>query len=251
MGTLKKMEPFLARAEELRASEPVVAYYIQIYSLISLMKAKESGEPFTPEATSKLTELFGKAEGTKKGLDLTQGRETMESYALRVFDKSDSQDRSGLRDASTKRLYYVAGQMLDVCKQFYDNELPPDLAEKAKYAKWRCMAIHEALQQGVEPPPPPDVGPGGAGDEAAALAAMGGGAAFPSALGPPLAPTAAQAFAPAAYGAPPSAPPAFARGGISRVEAQKKAEFAASALDFGDVAGGRRFLLEALHHLGG
>eukprot|EP00445_Apocalathium_hangoei_P010058 CAMPEP_0203883718 /NCGR_PEP_ID=MMETSP0359-20131031/27801_1 /ASSEMBLY_ACC=CAM_ASM_000338 /TAXON_ID=268821 /ORGANISM="Scrippsiella Hangoei, Strain SHTV-5" /LENGTH=183 /DNA_ID=CAMNT_0050804015 /DNA_START=43 /DNA_END=591 /DNA_ORIENTATION=+ len=154
MTAIKKVEPFLARAEELTAQEPVVAHYLRVYSLNILIKGKHAGES-TPESDAKLMDVLGKAEDAKKSLDLSQGQETMESFALRVFDGADAKDRAGQADATSKKQFYVAGQMLDACAQFYDGELPPDLMEKAKYAKFRCMQIHDCLRRGVPIDPPP------------------------------------------------------------------------------------------------
>ncbi|CAK0863270.1 unnamed protein product [Prorocentrum cordatum] len=114
------------------------------------------------------------------------------------------------------------------------------------YAKYRAMQIRDSVRQGVSPAPPP------AGGSAAAPAAASGGGAAPTeaAAAPAPPPTAA---APAAGVPRPAAqPPAGPRlpgSGDGLAGARKQAEYAASALDFGDVTTARQCLHEALRLL--
>mmetsp|Transcript_83561 Transcript_83561/g.174794 ORF Transcript_83561/g.174794 Transcript_83561/m.174794 type:complete len:264 (-) Transcript_83561:47-838(-) len=257
--TLKKMELFLTRAEEHVSTNPLVAHYIRLYVLANLMKAKQAGEEVTAEFETKLLDLFQKVEDSKKQLDLSTGQAEMEAFALQAFNAADAADRSGRADVA-KTKFHLAGQLLDVCSQFHEGgELPPFLFEKAKQAKLRCVIIHKALAQGLPVPPPPELEPL-AGEEAPGIVAPDAAQAF-QAFQPPLPPpasTAAQGAPPSAasappqppiYGSQPSSAPCVPMSQSSRSQIQKKVEYAASALDFGDVSGGRKFLLEALQML--
>ena len=66
----------------------------------------------------------------------------VENFAQDLFQRADDADRAGKSDIRTGKAFLVASQLIDVCKQF--GELPPDLAEKAKYAKWRFVEIGSA-----------------------------------------------------------------------------------------------------------
>merc|ERR1719188_504278 len=150
---MKRCRPFLQRAEELALHEPVIAYYCRVHAVELLAREKRGGE--TPEATTLLLAELQRAEEAKKVVDLSQGSESMQAFALRVFDAADTKDRAGCGDAGVAHQFYVASQFVDACAQFFDGELPPDLQEKSKYAKYRAMQIRESVRQGVSPAPPP------------------------------------------------------------------------------------------------
>merc|ERR1740138_11377 len=98
----------------------------------------------------------------------------MESFALAQFDTPDTADRAGATSATTAGQFYVASSFLEVCATFYNGEMPPDIAEKARYAKFRAVQIQQSLKQGLPVPPPPG--------SSEAEAAEGGGAAASSAM---------------------------------------------------------------------
>eukprot|EP00429_Kryptoperidinium_foliaceum_P115325 CAMPEP_0176293432 /NCGR_PEP_ID=MMETSP0121_2-20121125/56607_1 /TAXON_ID=160619 /ORGANISM="Kryptoperidinium foliaceum, Strain CCMP 1326" /LENGTH=162 /DNA_ID=CAMNT_0017634397 /DNA_START=18 /DNA_END=502 /DNA_ORIENTATION=- len=161
MDDSKRAEPFLQRADELMTHEPVVSYYCRLHA-ISLLGKGRTAHTLSAEGTSRLVAELTKAEEQKAKLDLTCAQETVEAFALSVFEAADSKDKAGLTDEASKRQFYVAGQFLDACAAFYDGQLPPDLAEKSRYAKFRAMQIHDCLKRGVSPVP--EVLPGDAAD---------------------------------------------------------------------------------------
>eukprot|EP00438_Fugacium_kawagutii_P028196 Skav200365 [mRNA] locus=scaffold2518:207511:208309:- [translate_table: standard] len=203
-----------------------------------MMKARQGGDG-SPELEKQLLGELGEAEAAKKTLSLDggQGQSTTESFALRVFDGADAADhaaRDSASQAAVFQKFYAAALFLDICAQFYDGELPPDLAEKARYARFRVVQIREGLKQGV-PSYPADVEASGAQSAQAQSSSF-----VPS--------TAAASDSLAASGALGAVTAASSSGG--RQEAQKQTEMASSALDFGDVATARKCLLEALRVLG-
>lgn len=237
------------------------------------MRSRTSPGGLTPAAQACLLEELDRAEASKATLDLAQGRETMEAFALQVFDGAEAADRSGQSDANTASHFYMASLFVDACAQFYGGELPPDLFEKSKYAKYRAMHIRDCLKRGAIPDAPlasealagdavaaPADAPAAFPAASPALAAPYPSAAlaapYPSAAASAAAPSArAPAAAPAAGGAT-LAPSVAALQGNAPArtlhvdgDACKKLQFASAALDFGDVATARGLLVEALTEL--
>ncbi|CAE8589784.1 unnamed protein product [Polarella glacialis] len=176
---LKKCRPYLQRAEELSAHEPVIAHYCRLYAMEILIRARQGGE-VSPDIQALLLAELEKAETARKALDLSAGQETVESFALRVFDAADVADRTaedGSDRAPVVPQFYVAGLFLEICAQFYEGELPPDLAEKAKYARFRVVQIREGIRNGTSSAPAdPDASrvasDAAPGPQAPAMAAM-------------------------------------------------------------------------------
>eukprot|EP00929_Paragymnodinium_shiwhaense_P042570 TRINITY_DN22011_c0_g1_i1.p1 TRINITY_DN22011_c0_g1~~TRINITY_DN22011_c0_g1_i1.p1 ORF type:complete len:273 (+),score=50.38 TRINITY_DN22011_c0_g1_i1:88-906(+) len=261
---LRRCRPFLQRAGELDAHEPIPAHYCRLFAVESLVKAMQRGE-LDAAAQGVMMEEFAKAEASKARLDLSQGQETMEAFALRVFDNVDLGDRNGSTTAATAAQFYAAACFLDVCAQFYSGELPPDLAEKSKYAKYRTVQIRDCIKQGLNPAPSPpatSAAPAGASFSApssAAAAAPVAPAALSAGYTPvpaPVAPTpvvtpmvTVPAGNMAGAGRAGGVVPAASCSAAGKSEAKKKCEFAASALDFDDAATAKRLILEALQIL--
>lgn len=283
VGVVKRCQAYLQRASELEQYEPVVAHYCRVFAVEQLVKARQTGEA-TAESNKLLMDQMVLSEASKQALDLSQGRETIESFAMSVFDAADTADREGQRDANLPGHFYAAALFLEVCEQFHGGELPPDLVEKVRYAKYRAVHLRSCLQQGLEPSPPagsgstvPDPGadsneprptvdpppaapvPAPTGPAGAALpdpaahrqqpigttGALGPGVAAPTAAAPALTVAPAAATAKDALG---KAAPASGHAGA--IEAKLKVQRASSALDFNDVATARSNLLEALQLLG-
>ena len=245
MATQAKWRPYLQRAGEIAAHQPVVAHFCRLHAIELMMKARQSGNT-SPELEKQLLGELGEAEAAKKTLNIAsaQGQSTTESFALRVFDGADAADHAA-RDresqAAVFQKFYAAALFLDVCAQFYDGELPPDLAEKARYARFRVVQIREGLKQGVPSYPEAPSADASASAEAPAAAALGA-----SSLAPQLPPAAISAASPAVISSTTHTAPTTSQ----REEARKQTEMASSALDFGDVATARKSLLEALRVLG-
>ncbi len=220
---MSKWRPYTQRAGELATHQPVVAYYCRLHAIEVMMKARKGGDT-SPELEKQLLGELQEAEAAKKNLNLSNnnGQNTTESFALSVFDGADAADHAARDNASQAAVvqhFYAAALFLDICSQFY-GELPPDLAEKARYARFRVVQIREGLRQGVP--------------------------SYPVAPEPPAAqPSASSGYTPASV-----SQPAVSQTPGGREEALKKTEMASSALDFCDVATARKCLQEALHALG-
>uniref|UniRef100_A0A7S1QRN0 Vta1/callose synthase N-terminal domain-containing protein n=1 Tax=Alexandrium catenella TaxID=2925 RepID=A0A7S1QRN0_ALECA len=256
-AAVRRCRPFLQRAEELAAHHPVIGHYCRVYAVDLLARARQGGDA-SAELQAVLLQELGKAEGAKKSLDLSDGREAMESFTLGVFERVNAADSAGSADAGTASQYYVAGLFLEACAQFYGGELPPDLAEKARFAKYRAVHIRDCLRRGVAPDAPgaasaPAPQESLAGPAAATGAPAPAAAGLPAATGPVAAAGATASSAGAASLAGGStvaaASVALPRSADPWLDAKKQAEYAASALDFSDVGTARTCLLEVLRLL--
>ncbi|KAJ2704479.1 hypothetical protein H4R19_005232 [Coemansia spiralis] len=114
----------------------------------------------TPAVQQFAMELLDELEAERAQLK-QEGRLTSEAeaaqhctvFALRVFAKADTEDREGRATTATARNFVVSAQFLQVVAAY--GELPPDVAEKTKYAKWRATEILKGVRNGQAPAPPP------------------------------------------------------------------------------------------------
>lgn len=266
----KKANAFVSRANELDATHPIVSYYCRLQAAEMLMKAHQEGT-LGPAELQLLQDILGKAEAGKQALnaDKNQDKDYVENYAHNWFNQCDAIDRRGMADKTTAAKYYVAITFFEACAQFYGGELPPDLVEKKKYSAYRATEIMRCLKAGTAITPPPDA-PALESAPTGVLPSVATAAPEPTSL-PAPAPTPEPApkpqfvpFVPPAAATQPSPTPQPAPAPISippvvagsaapaqvKADAKKKAEFAASALEFNDTAGAQKFLQEALQLLG-
>jgi vacuolar protein sorting-associated protein VTA1 len=112
----------LRRAEELEKESnyesKVVAYYCYFYIVSKCSKIMSF--PAIPAENVFLVSQLDKLERMKPGLDLNQekGGNICKSYALSVFEKADDEDRAGVADKGTAKLFYAAGTFFDILEQF-------------------------------------------------------------------------------------------------------------------------------------
>lgn len=192
MSTLNKVKPYLQRATELDSFEPVVAYYCRLHALMTLAKAQQNGET-SDEHKAVIGDCLKRSEDRKQVVDLSNGQEVMESFAGKVFESADTSDRSGRTDKTTASNFWASATLMEVCAQFYGGELPPDVVEKVKYAKYRAVTIRDCIRQGIDPSPPVQDELAAYMDESAPYAgATAPPAATPAAAAPSAAATEAQ-----------------------------------------------------------
>eukprot|EP00164_Ancoracysta_twista_P001313 GFYU01001717.1.p1 GENE.GFYU01001717.1~~GFYU01001717.1.p1 ORF type:complete len:281 (+),score=49.10 GFYU01001717.1:38-880(+) len=269
--SLKKIAPYFQRAAELQKGgvDPVVPYYCQLHAMnVALtIRATLSGND-KKDCDAFLGSIMGQLEKTKKALGpaLENGPDTMEFFALDLFQKADDEDRRGAANKTTVMRFKVASDLISVCSQF--PTYSDDLKQKQKYAAWKATDIMKALRAGVKPTPGP---PGGSGtteeqeleNEFASLqSSMGGGGAPSNITSQPQPPTshytsaAAQPPPPAVSTQSVPTPQATAPSSASKVSAadvnaaKKQCKIAMSALDFEDVPTAVANLKKALSLLG-
>ncbi|KAJ1303402.1 hypothetical protein OPQ81_011594 [Rhizoctonia solani] len=157
---LKPIAPFLQRAEEMRAKDPIISFWCEYYAVkkgLTLKLSGSGGRPF-------LAKLMDSLEATKQAL---RGHESVtneevaylyvENFADRIFVMADEEDRRGAASRSTAKKFLAAGQFFELLSAFDNVKLSqgPKTAEKRTYAKWRAAEISKAFRDGRTPPPPP------------------------------------------------------------------------------------------------
>ena len=148
--SLKSVKPYLDRASEVQAKDPIVAYHCRLFALQEAMKLRAS----VPKADMGFVlSLMDQCEKEKGALgEMDEPAITVENFAQDLFQRADDADRAGRSDLRTGKAFLAASHIFDVCKQF--EELPADISEKAKYAKWRFVEIAKATKEGRPPAPP-------------------------------------------------------------------------------------------------
>ena len=163
---LKKITPYVRRAEELdrdkgNPESRLVSYYCRQYAVHTGI-----GLATSPAGKGCLGELLGNLEGEKEAMDnftRDESKFLCKSFAEKIFDKADQEDRSGKADKNTARTFYAAASFLEILQQFYqdddDSEEVAEQKKKSVYCKWKATEILKAIKEGRTPTP------GGYGEE--------------------------------------------------------------------------------------
>ena len=128
--SFKLVTSAVGRAEELEKDpnyeSKVVAYYCR-YFVVS-RGSKLCSNPALPAENAFLTSQLERLEKLKPGLDLNQekGQNICRTYSLSVFEKADDEDRAGVADKGTAKLFYAAGTFFDILEQF--GPIPPEVS---------------------------------------------------------------------------------------------------------------------------
>ncbi len=149
-ASLKSIKAFLDRADELKTVEPMVAYHLRLYALQEAMRLRAS---LPTQDQAYIITLMDELERQKASLGPFDDAEVLvENYGQSIFTRADDADRAGDSSLRTAKCFLAASNVLEACKQF--GELPVDLGEKIKYAKWRFVEIAKAIKEKREPEPP-------------------------------------------------------------------------------------------------
>lgn len=150
--SLKPIGKFMARAREVEREHPIIAYYCSFHALNLSIQLRDKSDP---AAMRFVTGLLEKCEQIKKSIppdtQETPHRAIVETFALKVFDRADDEDRADRATKTTARTFYAAMCFLEVCSVF--GPLPTDLDERLRYAKWKAADITKALREGRRPVP--------------------------------------------------------------------------------------------------
>lgn len=169
---LKKISPFIRRAEELdrdttRPVTKMVAYYCRQHSIkygIQLSRSRE--------ATKCLTQILDILEQEKEEMNAftpEESRSVCREFAMEIFEKANDADLSGTASngKGIAKTFNAAANFIDVLKCFDTNNTGDDddeneeqkleEEERRKYAKWRALEILRAINEGREIPPPPGI----------------------------------------------------------------------------------------------
>lgn len=152
---LKKISPFIKRAEELdrdksAAESRIVAYYCRQYAVTL-------GIPLSTTDTAKacLGEILAALEQEKPAMDQFTRDEAAflcRKFAHSVFDKADQEDRNGNSNKHTAKTFYAAVSFLEILRQFDETE-DEENSKKIKYSKWKATDILKAIKEGRTPTP--------------------------------------------------------------------------------------------------
>ena len=163
---LKKITPFIRRAEELdrdkaNAESRLVAYYCRQYAVHSGIALANSDE-----GKNCLGEILNALEGEKAAMDSftrDEAKFLCETFANKIFDKADDEDRAGNASRNTAKTFYAAASFLEILQQFFqdddDSEEVEEIKKRSVYAKWKATDILKAIKEGRPP------APGGYGEE--------------------------------------------------------------------------------------
>jgi vacuolar protein sorting-associated protein VTA1 len=164
---LKKIAPFIKRAEELEkdksaAVSRLVAFYCRQYAVQQGISLSSSGE-----TKACLGEILNDLEKEKVAMDNFTRDEAAflcRKFAEDIFNKADAEDRSGHGGKSTAKTFYAAASFLQILEQFYTAGGEDEHAEEDKkriiYSKWKSTEILKAIKEGRTPTP------GGYGEDA-------------------------------------------------------------------------------------
>lgn len=158
---LKKVTPFVRRAEELDRSSKtnpesrLVAYYCRQYAV-------HIGIPLAHSPVSKqcLGTILGELEQEKAAMSnftRDESKFVCRKFADGIFDKADGEDRLGMANKTTAKTFYAAASFYEILQQFYEPEEVSEEREeelkRQKYSKWKATEILKAIREGREPTP--------------------------------------------------------------------------------------------------
>lgn len=164
---LKKISPFVRRAEELdrdkvNPESRLISYYCRQYAVHIGIPLSGSSKP----AKVCLGHILQHLEEEKPAMDNFTRDEAAflcRKFANKVFDKANEEDLVGEADKNTAKAFYAASTFLQILEQFSeDNDVSEEKTEDRKrivYAKWKSTEILKAIKEGRTPTP------GGYGDE--------------------------------------------------------------------------------------
>ena len=137
---LKRLIPYLKRADELEIREPLAAFYCRLYAAEQLMKARSPGDHETDAA---LISILDEAEKLKPGLGAnisSEGPQAFEQFAREIFDAALETESAGQVDAAALATrFYFASLFFDVLTQF--GPLSPELEEQRNFARAKITQL--------------------------------------------------------------------------------------------------------------
>jgi vacuolar protein sorting-associated protein VTA1 len=157
---LKKISPFVRRAEELdrdktSAESRLVSYYCRQYAVHTGIPLASS----SPAAKTCLGGLLAALETEKPAMDNFTRDEAAflcRKFAMTVFEKADQEDRQGGTNyKNTAKTFYAAASFLQILEQFEQtgSENSEEDRKRVIYAKWKATDILKALKEGRTPAP--------------------------------------------------------------------------------------------------
>lgn len=167
---LKKVTPFIKRAEELdkdkaNAESRLVAYYCRQYAVsVGIAHATSTDGK---QCLGNILESLETEKPAMSNFTMEESKFLCRAFADKIFDRADAEDRAGTATKSTARTFYAAATFFEILQQFYSSdsqvevEDPENEEERNKqvYSKWKATEILKAIREGRQPTP------GGYGDD--------------------------------------------------------------------------------------
>jgi vacuolar protein sorting-associated protein VTA1 len=157
---LKKITPFIRRAEELdrdkaNAESRLVAYYCRQYAVHTGISLAQS--PASKTALGTILNDLEKEKVPMSAFTREESKFLCTQFAEKIFQKADAEDRAGLAGKNTAKSFYAAASFIEILQQFYtDDDESEEREEERKrivYSKWKATEILKAIKEGREPTP--------------------------------------------------------------------------------------------------
>ncbi|KAI0830572.1 Vta1 like-domain-containing protein [Trametes gibbosa] len=158
---LKTISPYLQRADELSAKDPVIAYWCAYYAAqqgIAFKVKDTSARQFLFAVLTLLEQMKADLGANDAVHDEPASAAYIENFALRVFAGADTEDRKGGATRATAKKFLAAANFFELLRVFEPDKVGVDLAaveEKIKYSKWKAADIAKAFREGRKPTPGP------------------------------------------------------------------------------------------------
>ncbi|KAI9444875.1 Vta1 like-domain-containing protein [Lactarius indigo] len=153
---LKPITPYVQRAHETRAQDPIICYWCAYYAAqvgISLKAVGPLNRNFLAALLTMLESLRSTVGSSDAVTVESASSAYVENFALRVFGSADSEDRRGAATRKTAKKYLAAATFFEVLNVFEDRGPWEAHEEKVRYSKWRAAEISKALREGRQPTP--------------------------------------------------------------------------------------------------
>lgn len=157
---LKKITPFIRRAEELDKDKAnpesrLVAYYCRQYAVHVGIPLASS--PATKECLGQLLNDLETEKQAMSAFTRDEAKFLCRKFADKIFGKADDEDRAGAAGKGTAKTFYAAASFYEMLGQFYadadESEERDEEKKKTVYSKWKATEILKAIKAGRQPTP--------------------------------------------------------------------------------------------------
>lgn len=153
---LKAIQAYIKAASDIDRVDPVVSYWIRLYSTETALKIDKD----SPEAKKFLISIMTWLEQFKtlhqdddRVTNQTVGQAHFDNFVMNIFNKADTTDREGAANKTTVTMFYMATILFDAMAVF--GPLTEENLKRAKYAKFKAAYIQKCLKSGQVPKPGP------------------------------------------------------------------------------------------------
>lgn len=148
------LQPFATRAAQLEKYRPIVWYWCEYYILQQILaKQLHLGDA---ECQEHAVQLMDKLEAYKSAnasndaiVDDVAAKAYIENFALETFNRADEAQRTNKVTRQTADTFQASGTFIELLTIW--GALEPDLAAKAKFAKYHALRIAKAIKAGQDP----------------------------------------------------------------------------------------------------